>query len=620
MSNIKKIFAVIFAVMAVILMQTLVFADVGTLNYTVEEKNGDLIMTWEAYPDTDFYWVTFDSKYYRKISVTNGDTQDKRTINLYYHCWENNPTDGQHNIFISANDAENNTIAQMDGGYTFVKNFGKLNPPTNVRWEGKKAVCDLQDGAVAYAFTIVNAQTGESEYAATLLPTNEWDLSGYELINTQQYIIIAKAIGDIDTNYKGFRSSYETGKKDCEPIYGWLEPKIFGDMSDHISKGVLSWNGYPSVARYKYSLKSGDKYSIGYINPGDTLDIKAIAREKEFASGTIEISIWGVDEIDQKITLTYSGTCEVKTDKYNISYNAGEGSGTTESVMFYDGDTFTFPECTFTPPYEDYVFAFWSADLAGYGQPALYLPGEKVLFRIGKDAVITATYKHRDLTVTFDLGAECPYTIPPQTVIYEDNAERPQNTYEYNGKYIIGWYTDPTLRTPLYEFDFSSLITEDITLYAGWKDITNEFLIGQGGTHFVYYGDEIKLNYYGSNSNTYKWTVRVDGQDIEFTNPNVKTCVISAKTVPAGKTINAGLTVTPSSGRTTYCNMTLNVIYKQGDIDGSGAVDNVDAAMLLKHISNAQKITDTAIFARADTDYNGNIDMLDVIAILNKAS
>ena len=60
-----------------------------------------------------------------------------------------------------------------------------------------------------------------------------------------------------------------------------------------------------------------------------------------------------------------------------------------------------------------------------------------------------------------------------------------------------------------------------------------------------------------------------------------------------------------------------SAVTKLGDVDKDGDVDNVDAALLLKHISNLVVITDTVSLANADCDGVEGIDMRDVIWILN---
>ena len=51
-----------------------------------------------------------------------------------------------------------------------------------------------------------------------------------------------------------------------------------------------------------------------------------------------------------------------------------------------------------------------------------------------------------------------------------------------------------------------------------------------------------------------------------------------------------------------------------GDIDSNGKIDDVDAALLLKHISDISKLNDEQL-THADVNNDNKIDLLDVIAI-----
>ena len=65
----------------------------------------------------------------------------------------------------------------------------------------------------------------------------------------------------------------------------------------------------------------------------------------------------------------------------------------------------------------------------------------------------------------------------------------------------------------------------------------------------------------------------------------------------------------------------MRYVYKQGDIDGNGDIDSTDAALYLKHLSgNTEYWFNDEQIKRADVNYDGNYDMLDVIAILNKTT
>ncbi|MBO5561004.1 MAG: dockerin type I repeat-containing protein [Firmicutes bacterium] len=76
--------------------------------------------------------------------------------------------------------------------------------------------------------------------------------------------------------------------------------------------------------------------------------------------------------------------------------------------------------------------------------------------------------------------------------------------------------------------------------------------------------------------------------------------------------------------RRQYIDLTdVTVVYRgvvptaNGDINADGNIDDIDAALLLRHISGTKLLTDEEL-KRADMDGNKKYNMLDVIAVLNK--
>ncbi len=57
-------------------------------------------------------------------------------------------------------------------------------------------------------------------------------------------------------------------------------------------------------------------------------------------------------------------------------------------------------------------------------------------------------------------------------------------------------------------------------------------------------------------------------------------------------------------------------IYKAGDVNGNGVVDEIDASLLLKYISNAKDLRGAQV-AAGDINKDSIVDMIDVIGILN---
>ena len=62
----------------------------------------------------------------------------------------------------------------------------------------------------------------------------------------------------------------------------------------------------------------------------------------------------------------------------------------------------------------------------------------------------------------------------------------------------------------------------------------------------------------------------------------------------------------------------LTVVYKKGDVDLNGTVDQKDAALYLKFLSGTEMFS-TEQAETADVNYDGSKDMRDVIAIMKIA-
>ncbi len=75
--------------------------------------------------------------------------------------------------------------------------------------------------------------------------------------------------------------------------------------------------------------------------------------------------------------------------------------------------------------------------------------------------------------------------------------------------------------------------------------------------------------------------------------------------------------VTAQSGSVTVDDVDTELQTMQGDADNNGKVEQIDAYIVLKHISNVAKITDLVCYANADANKDNKVDMADVIWILS---
>lgn len=160
---------------------------------------------------------------------------------------------------------------------------------------------------------------------------------------------------------------------------------------------------------------------------------------------------------------------------YTVTFESNGGSAVASQTVNSGGKA-TQPS---NPTKIDYNFAGWYSDSALTSQFNFNTVITNNITLYAKWAVIT-------YTVTFESngGPE----VEPQTVIAGETATRP-SSYSRTGYTFDGWFTESELTN---EFDFTTLITGNITLYAGW--IIKYFLVtfnSQGGTKIA----SQKVNY-----------------------------------------------------------------------------------------------------------------------------
>ena len=76
---------------------------------------------------------------------------------------------------------------------------------------------------------------------------------------------------------------------------------------------------------------------------------------------------------------------------------------------------------------------------------------------------------HSACHVTFDLNGRESTAPTAQTVVYGETAKRPANPIA-SGYQFTGWFTDAACRN---KYSFSSPVTGDLTLYAGWSALVD---------------------------------------------------------------------------------------------------------------------------------------------------
>lgn len=133
----------------------------------------------------------------------------------------------------------------------------------------------------------------------------------------------------------------------------------------------------------------------------------------------------------------------------------------------------------------------------------------------------------------------------------------------------------------------------------------------------------VYVNYNSSKAgNTVALTLAKVNDDNTFTTIDTKS-VEALKTGDYKITFNVAddgnyiiYTDSTSSGTAFYNKVVINRASVIGDINGDGVL-NEDVAIILKHCSGVQPITDSTILTKADVNNDSKVDLIDAITLLN---
>ena len=147
--------------------------------------------------------------------------------------------------------------------------------------------------------------------------------------------------------------------------------------------------------------------------------------------------------------------------KYTIAYNSNGGSGTMQNQELTYDISDTLRNNTFTRT--DFIFKEWNTNKNGNGDK--YNDGATVRNLSSIDnATITlyAIWVPSKYTITFESNGGT--NISSVIVDYNTKVSKPTDPVR-DGYTFGGWYTNSSLTNA---FDFNTLITENLTLYAKW--------------------------------------------------------------------------------------------------------------------------------------------------------
>ena len=259
----------------------------------------------------------------------------------------------------------------------------------------------------------------------------------------------------------------------------------------------------------------------------------------------------------------------------------GVGTAPASQVLM-DGKTASKPD---DPAAEGYDFLGWFNDeeLTREYDFSAVVEGDMTLY---------AKWAIKEYTVYFDEnGHGAPQET--QTVEHGSTASKPDGLTE-PGYNLIGWFTDEELTQ---EYDFSTEVTSDLTLYAKWE--AEEYtvtVIADNGTA-AQYTEAAKFRY-----------------DDEYVLPE---CIFA---VPEGKAFDGwdkgavGDTIKITSD--TVITAVWRKIFIVGDVDSNGMVNNRDAVILDRYIADWEGYEDIIANMRAaDLNQDGKVNNRDAVIL-----
>ena len=287
-------------------------------------------------------------------------------------------------------------------------------------------------------------------------------------------------------------SSFDYISFDCEEgdiivisIYGYY----YSTYAYFYFDGFSSITSSASALSYAYSEDNSDTISIQY---GSALNLPTPTREGYTFNGwydeddnLVESGTWNYTD---DLTLTPSWTA----NSYSVTLDADGGEVDPETVSVDYGDEIELP----TPERTGYTFNGW------YNGTTLVSDGD--VWNYTTDLTLTASWTANTYSLTFNDVSSNSVTV---TYDYNYGGLSTDNTLSsgatlsdsfipVRGGYVFtGWYTDSECTT---EYDFTGVISGDMTLYAGWTEMSTS-----------YYNSRIQINpgLYNSSDNYYSHTI-----------------------------------------------------------------------------------------------------------------
>ena len=257
---------------------------------------------------------------------------------------------------------------------------------------------------------------------------------------------------------------------------------VIGPLPDHSAWSVVLWNAPPEEVKDGYPYPSEYAF-VGLSNQSD-------GTVYQQTDGVVSVRGTADKEINNVIALI----------SHVITYNANGGTGSMNATKTCE------PVATSTFTRSGYQFTGWNTRADGTGQNVK--AGDTASFTA--NTTLYAQWQATSHTVTFDTNGG--NAIAPQTVDDKGKAKEPTAPTRDSWTFA-GWYLNGV------KYDFTTPVTQDITLKAGWKRVAPS----------MEFKDMHKRISAGSKSGQQKLTLDVKGT--EETNTSTLTSTTMRNTV-----------------------------------------------------------------------------------------
>lgn len=285
--------------------------------------------------------------------------------------------------------------------------------------------------------------------------------------------------------YSYLDRSVEGGKKYRYEVKA-LVPYIRGNDTETktVSTGVyIMSTPMPFFYPITYHLNGGSNsaYNPNYYREETTRTLyRATRAGYDFTGWYADV---GLTQKCEKITSDMSGALDLYAGwepiTYSITYYRLDGAANHEENPFsftIESESFTLKE----PTKLGYRFLGWYTDSA-YTTPISEIKKGVVYVTSGTSLYLYAKWEEVEKKITYELDGGVNAAENPSTYISTDGTVSLKNPTKM-GYDFQGWYKENTYENRVYNL-YSSLVKDDLTLYAKWGIHTYKITYNNGGTH-----------------------------------------------------------------------------------------------------------------------------------------